>query len=206
MKNLPLKKPSAAVVLRYSLFAVVGLVHLVLILYFRFSLPETAQEAEPSAEVFKLVDVQEYVPPPPPKPEPVKEVVEVSEQPTASETIIEVEEEVVEVEQAPPVSREPDYLPQHKISEIPEIPAREILDRIVYPPMALRQNLEAVVIVELYIDASGLVRRVVVLRDPGHGFAEAALAALEGLRCTPARANGQTVAVRYRYPIRFSLK
>ena len=45
-----------------------------------------------------------------------------------------------------------------------------------------------------------------VLKDPGFGFAEAAIKALAGLVCEPAQVEGRPVAVRYRYPVRFALK
>lgn len=193
---------------RPLLFLLVGIAHLLLLLYFRISVKTMDAVPEDAALVMKLVDVEEYLPPPPP-PEIPEDKIEVSEQPEASEEIVEVEQEVIESDQGIPTDQlfpqEPDYLPQHKISRIPEVPSQTILDRIIYPPIALRQELEAVVYLELYIDQLGNIRRVEVLRDPGNGFAEAALAALEGLKCVPAEANGEAVAVRFRYPIRFSL-
>ncbi len=204
--TLTLNDASRTRLIRYIILALAAFAHLVLLLYFKFNVTRETSVPVAEAEVIKLVDYQEYIPPPPPKPQPKKEVIQVSDQPAVAETIIEVEEEVVEVQSAPPVSIEPEYLPQHKISKVPEIPVEEILDRIEYPPMALRQGLEAVVYVELYIDQTGLVRQVVVLKDPGNGFAEAAVKALEKLRCKPAEANGKPVAVRFRYPIRFVLE
>ena len=75
-----------------------------------------------------------------------------------------------------------------------------------YPPLAQRQKIEGVVFLELYIDRYGEIRNIVVLKDPGYGLAEAALHALDGLTVTPAEANGEPVAVRFRYPIRFRIK
>lgn len=192
-------------ILRYSVLTLAAAAHLLMLVYFKFSISREAVLPETEAEVIKLVDFQEYIPPPLPKPQPEKELKLVRDQPSVSEMIIAVEEKVVEVNEALPVFQEPEYLPQHKISRIPVIPVEEILDRIEYPPMALRQKLEAVVYVELYIDQTGLVRRVFILKDPGNGFAEAAARALEGLQCGPAEANGKAVAVRFRYPIRFIL-
>ena len=105
-----------------------------------------------------------------------------------------------------PQSGEPDYVPQYEITDVPVIPVAQVLSRIEYPPLAARQGIEATVYVELYIDSHGAIRKVVVLKDPGYGFAEAAVKALQGVMTTPARANGRPVAVRFRYPIRFKLK
>ena len=185
---------------RPLLFAFALLLHLAAFYFINF----TAKEEEidtvdfREAEVFKLVDVQEFVPPPP-APVEKKEVVTVSNQPKASETVVETKEEVV-VEREEIV-----YLPQHKISSVPIIPSREVLSRIVSPPMALKQGIEAVVYLELFIDSNGSIKKIKVLKDPGHGFAEAAVKALQGVTCVPANANGKNCAVRYRYPVKFTL-
>jgi TonB family protein len=105
-----------------------------------------------------------------------------------------------------PDSGEPDYMPQYEITEVPVVPVDQVLSKIQYPTLAARQGIEATVYVELYIDARGVIRKVAVLKDPGYGFAQAAVKALEGLHTIPAEANGQPVAVRFRYPIRFKLK
>lgn len=174
-------------------------------------------------EILKLVDIVEYVPPPKPvaKPEPKVEenVVQVEDQPAAAENIIEVEEKVEEIQSESPVDApenashnvgghvtgDIDYFPQNKISKVPQLPAKEILSKIVYPQMAHRQGIEGVVYLELYIDAEGNIRKIVVLKDPGYGFAEAAVAAMEGIKCIPAQANGVNVPVRFRYPVKFKL-
>lgn len=197
------------------LFILLGVaaLHLVLILTITISIGQKELRADTS--IFKVVDLQEYVPPPP-EPEPEKKPIEpekkieVAPQETLAEEIIETEKEVVEVETAAAPRTEPapqiDYLDQHKISVRPEMPSKEILRRIEYPPLANRQRIEGVVFLELYIDKNGNIRNIVVLKDPGYGFAEAAIEALEGLTVKPAEANGIPVAVRYRYPIRFQLK
>jgi len=193
--------------LRILIFSAVTLIHILILFYLHLNLKTEAQEVIEKAKVIKLVDVQEYIPPPPPVEKPPVKKIQISDQPSASEEIITVEEEIETTEKAPVVSdyEEPVYLPQHKISKIPGIPNDQILERIIYPPMALRQNIEAVVYLELFIDQKGVIRHVSVLKDPGHGFAESAIKALEGLHCSPAEANGVPVAVRYRYPIRFVL-
>ncbi|HOV14543.1 MAG TPA: energy transducer TonB, partial [Spirochaetota bacterium] len=99
-----------------------------------------------------------------------------------------------------------DYLPQHKISDVPILPTDEIKSRMVYPPLANKQGIEGIVYLELYIDQFGNIKKIEVLKDPGYGFAEAALKALEGIKVKPAMSNGVPVAVKFRYPIRFTLK
>ena len=191
------KNTDFAALARPLIFFCVLLLHAAAIYLVNFSDKQQAEQVDfREAEVLKLVDIEEYSPPPPVS---EKNVIKVSRQPQASEIIVETEK-LVQKEKD-----EVEYLPQHKISALPVLPAREILSRVVYPPMALKQGIEAVVYLELVIDSSGLIRKVKVLKDPGHGFAEAAVKALEGICCIPASANGKNCAVRYRYPVKFTL-
>lgn len=186
---------------RPLLFSLVIAVHIIVLICVKFSISNAAPEEEKTAEIFKLVDVEEFVPPPPPPPVIQKREVVVNSV-KASENIQETEKEVVEVEEAP---EEIDYIPQHKISVVPEIPTKQILSKIEYPKMAMKQGIEGVVYLELFIDEAGNIRHINVLKDPGYGFAEAAIAALDGVTCKPALMNDKPVAVRFRYPVRFVL-
>ena len=182
---------------RPLLFALVIAIHVIVLICVRFSISNAVPEEEKVAEIFKLVDVEEFVPPPPPPVIEKKEVVVNSVK--SSENIQETEKEVLEVEE------EIEYVAQHKISVVPEIPTKEILSKIEYPKMAMKQRIEGVVYLELFIDENGNIRRVNVLKGPGYGFAEAATAALDGIVCKPALMNDKPVAVRFRYPVRFVL-
>lgn len=188
---------------RPLLFGLVIAVHIIVLVCVRFSVKGSVAEEEIDAEIFKLVDVEEFIPPPPPPPPVIEKKEVVVNSVKASETIQETEKEVVEVEEEVPV--EIDYVPQHKISVVPEIPTKSILSKIEYPKMAMKQGIEGVVYLELFIDEAGNIRHVNVLKDPGYGFAEAAIAALDGIICKPALMNEKPVAVRFRYPIRFVL-
>lgn len=181
---------------RPALFAVALILHIAVISIFNFTEKEEAVETVDfrEAEVFKLVDIQEYTAPPK-----TSESITVKNQPKASENIKETEENVHEE------FDESQYLPQHKISSVPVIPARDILSRIEYPPMALKQGIEAVVYLELFIDSKGCIKNIRILKDPGHGFAEAAVRALRGITCIPAVVNGKACAVKFRYPVKFTL-
>jgi periplasmic protein TonB len=215
---------------RYGIIVVAAALHLGLIL--TVTIDVKGREEREDTSIFKLVDIREYVPPPPePEPErpkeeekkvePEEEIV-VPRQEAIVEEVIEAEEEVVEtppesepvtipsqekaLEPSPETPPEIEYLPQHKISEAPGIPTERIRASIEYPPLANRRGIEGVVYLELYIDAHGVIRDIKVLKDPGFGLAEAAVKALEGITVKPAKANGTPVAVRFRYPVRFSLK
>jgi protein TonB len=193
------------------LLIVVGL-HALVIFTVTFTATTKEQREDPS--IFKMVDVKEYVPPRVTPPEqsrqaaPKPDALELPRQENVAETVIETKKEVVEKDLPPAASiqSEPEYMPQHKISDPPGIPVDLIRSRIVYPPLANKQRIEGVAILELFIDKEGTIRKIDILRDPGFGLAPAAVSAFVGIRCTPAKANGSPVAVRFRYPIRFTLR
>jgi TonB family protein len=100
-----------------------------------------------------------------------------------------------------------DWDPNNSNSVLPVFNDNEIRARLVYPPEAQRQGIEGTVYVGLYIDSSGMVNRVDILKEdpPGRGFGVAAKKAFMGLRGKPAELSGKPLAVRYRYPVRFKI-
>lgn len=88
----------------------------------------------------------------------------------------------------------------------PTFNTKELSKRIVYPPAAKRQRITGDVLLVLYISDTGMVDRVDILEDPGYGFGEAAKVAFLGLWGKPALKGGMPIAVKIRYPIRFSLR
>jgi protein TonB len=197
-------------------FAVAALAHVLLLLFLIFDIEIAEILPDPPVTVLKLADIQEYAPPPPPPPPSVAPVTAPSTIETIAEEMIEVDElePEVAVAAAPAESARgignvgPDYLPQSKISVPPQFDTRELQNRTVYPPIARRSGIEGSVVLELFIDNAGVVRNIAVLRETpeGRGFAEAAVRAFQGMRAIPAQANGEDVAVRYRWPVRFTLK
>jgi len=192
-------------------------------------IPAGERELREDPTVFKLVDIDLYTPPTPakpppppvqpPEPPPNPEHPPLPPQEATSEKIEETDKPVQEpsvphplapppapISPTPAKPEEPEYLPQHKISVPPKVPVDQVLRQLIYPPQANRQRIEGVVYLELFIDREGVIRKIEVLKDPGYGLAEAAVKAFQGVRCTPAEANGLPVAVRYRYPIRFKLR
>lgn len=195
--------------LRILMIGVVVLFHAVLFITVHLTNTATAEKVI-RAEVFKLVDTKEIIELPPAPEKPPEDRVEIPPMDSPAEIIQETEKDVVIVEEAPPVpvpDAEPEYIAQHKVSKIPEMPTKQILKNIVYPEIPRRQGIESTVFLELYIDEKGLIRKIVVLKETheGLGFSEAAIKALEGLAVRPAEANGVPVAVRYRYPVRFAI-
>jgi protein TonB len=100
------------------------------------------------------------------------------------------------------------YLPMHLISVRPVFIEDDIMADLIYPPIALRSGIEGRVILDLSIDRTGVVRKVVILLEEpeGRGFGEAAVKVFMGRRGEPAMANGEAVACHFRYPLKFQLK
>jgi protein TonB len=193
--------------LRLLVFLGVAALHVALILLVAFRMDITETAWEPSAAVMRLLDVQEELPPPPPPPEYIPNPLHTTD--SVAETVIEVDEVPPLVVDAPQQYEQIHYLPQHAISVLPLLPEDDIVSRIVYPPIAQRSNIEGTVRLELFIDRQGNIRDIRVLREmpPDRGFGEAAINAFRGIRALrPAESNGQAVAVRFQYNLRFTLR
>ena len=209
---------------RMIAFIAVGILHVTLITSVAFHIKTTteAKEAEPVAGVMRLLDVQEdySMPPPPPPPEIIPDTPVTNTLDAVAEYMIESDVITAPVLGAPggrpggvagsygtgdgPI----DYLPQRMISQVPELPEDQIRRNTVYPAIAQRSGIEGTVYLELFIDRLGNVRNVSILREnpSDRGFGEAAVNAFRGIHGKPAEANGEPVAVRFRYVLRFTLR
>jgi protein TonB len=203
-------------ILRLILFLVVAAVHIILLLFVVFNVEVTLQKPPESARVMRVTDLSEIPPAPPPPPPPPE--VEQSELPmveSIAETMIETEVAPEQIVVDPgtvitpgSVSDWGDYLPIHSVSQAPVFDVREIMSALVYPPIALRSGIEGRVILELFVDRSGVIQQIRILQEnpPDRGFGEAAVKAFTGRRGVPAHAEGLPVSTRYRYPVRFEIK
>ena len=198
-------------------FAIVAALHVAALFLIAFS-PEVAEfVAEVPAKIMRLADIKEEIPKPPaPVIPPPQAVAAVENAETIAETVVETEEpveatfttEALAVEGTPVITQqEEEYFPMNKISKRPEFEEREIRSALVYPPIALRSKIEGRVILELYIDKTGAVKRITVMSEKpeGRGFADAAIKAFEKLKARPAEINGVAVGVRLRWPVTFRM-
>lgn len=78
--------------------------------------------------------------------------------------------------------------------------------RIPYPEEAKKAGIEGPVVMDLLIDDQGNVRQVTLIKGPGFGLNEAALAAIKNFKFRPARMQDQAVAVKIKYTYRFILE
>ncbi|MDR3173018.1 MAG: energy transducer TonB [Treponema sp.] len=215
--------------LRLLLFVLVAAVHGLAILFVAINVQGAPKEPEERIRVMKLTDIAEYIPPPPENPPPpppprpappppdnaveaiAEEMLETDEEPE-NQTVVEAGSIVVP--QSPSsAGTEEEYLPVHRISVLPVFPDDAIRGAIRYPVIARNSNIQGRVILDLFVDRTGIVRRIDVLREdpPNRGFGDAAKEAFQEvfknpkIRCKPALANGEPVSVRIRYPVTFRL-
>jgi protein TonB len=196
--------------LRFGVIFFAVSLHIAAILFLVFETQRAAGEMEESARLMKVTDLAEIRPPPPsPDPE-IPQVEEIAE--IMIETDTPPVQEVVAagtlyVQQYVPQPQEV-YLPMHQVSIPPVFDESALVADLVYPPIALRSGIEGRVILELFVDSTGTVQRVIILREEpeGRGFGEAAVRVFMGRRGTPAFANGIAVSSRYRYPVTFRLR
>jgi protein TonB len=186
--------------LRLIVFIAAAVLHFLIIFFLAFNVDRLKQEEGENARIMKLTDLDELPPPPDPEIPQVEEIAEVM-----VETDIPPEQNVVA---AGSLLFQDNYLLMHQVSTHPRFNDDMITADLVYPPIALRSNIEGRVILELFVDRTGTVQRITILREEpeGRGFGEAAVRAFSGKKGIPATANGEPVSCRYRYPIRFTIK
>ena len=202
--------------MRPWIYVFVTLLHFILILFIVFDTQDAELTVVENARVMRLIDLNEITPPPP-----LREEEDIPRVEDIAEVMIETDTAPVQTVVsagtlvAPSVNTvgnitppEEEYLPMHMITDPPQFNINSILADLVYPQIAQRSGIEGRVILELFIDRTGTVQSVIILReDPeGRGFGEAAVKAFMGRKGTPAMANGVPVSTRYRYPLSFVLK
>jgi protein TonB len=75
-----------------------------------------------------------------------------------------------------------------------------------YPQAALDAGFEGSVILKIVIDATGKVRRAVVVKDPGYGLGAAAVkSALHHFRFKPGEVNGKPAATEWTFTVTYEL-
>jgi protein TonB len=210
----------------YIAISIAAVLHLMVLFVVVFH-SKAVQKAEDETKTLSLSDVEEIKPPEPkapPPPVPIKPRPRPHKPPPPKNVVEKVAENMVATEKKPTQtvvdtgtlegggdagSGGPDeYHDMTRDITRPKFDTRALLRRLIYPAIAKRSGVEGRVILELLIDRNGKVQKITVRSEtpPGYGFAEAAEAVFTGMECTPAKLNGENVAVRYRYPLRFRLR
>ncbi len=191
---------------------------LLMIIAFKFFPRIEAAESvlEGPQELVTMEDIQqtkqENRPPPPPKPPipieaPSDDVLEDIE---IADTEIDFNAQI-EAPPPPPkeekkVEEEPQYFVA--VEEMPEpiggIAA--IQSKIVYPEIAKRAGVEGRVYVLAFVDETGTVTKVEIIKGLGAGLDEAALNAVKQTKFKPGKQRGKPVKVQVSIPIIFKLQ
>lgn len=129
---------------------------------------------------------------------PVKEIVESKDSKDATEE----EQQKTSSNKSSSQSENPHFMPFVKVDQIAK--ALSPLN-VVYPAMAKNAGVEGIVILKVYIDSKGFVRKVVVLKGIGFGCDEAAINKVKSIRFIPAKMKGESVAVYQRITFHFKL-
>ena len=178
------------------------LVHILILFFAVFTIKTAVNSSGEAGNVMKIIDIREELPEPP---------VSFTQSPDITAEItaeVIIEEDNIVSGETSGGEEAINFLPMHLVSHLPVFSEDELRRRIIYPPIAQRSEIEGTVYLEVFVDREGTVRNVTVLREdpPDRGFGEAAARAFFGLKGSPALANGQEVAARYRYPVRFTLR
>lgn len=155
---------------------------------------------------------QETAPPPPPKPPipieaPTDDVLEDVE---IASTDLDVEATVSAPPPPPKVEKEEEAEPVFfvAVEEMPEPVGgiSAIQSKIVYPEIAKRAGVQGRVYVKAYVDESGRVNKVELIRGIGAGCDEAAMDAVKSVMFKPGKQRGKPVKVQVTVPVLFKLQ
>jgi protein TonB len=195
--------------LRVSVFFIAAALHVFVIFFIAFdvqtNLDQYLQGDRENARIMKLMDFAEIPPVPPalladdiPRVEDIAEIMIETDTPPIQNVVA----------AGTVLPHDNVYIPMHLLSVLPQFDEDAVISEIAYPPIALRSGIEGLVILELFVDRTGVVLRAIVLREEpeGRGFGEAAIKAFMGRKGIPAVSNGEAVSCRYRRPVRFQIR
>ena len=200
---------------KYCAIAVLLLIFLLLAVFIIYQKGETTDnaEAEKNKEVYASVCTEIYTEVYADMEEEITTAIEIAEK------IIEVdilpeqplvfeEELITEIFVAAEADAEEIFYPMNMLSLPPQFDANAITADLIYPAIALRSGIEGRVLLELFVDSTGMVRQIIILQEEpqGRGFGEAAIIAFTGRKGNPALINNEPVSARYRYPVTFRIR
>ena len=155
------------------------------------------EDTEVFAEPVSLQKEEEVVPPPPPPPPPPEPEVE---------EIFRVVEEMARFpgcEDLVGTKQEKRACAEKKLMEF-------VYAHIVYPPIAVENNIEGTAVVSFVVEKNGSISQVECLRDPGGGLGEEAVRVIglmnkDNIIWSPGKQRGRPVRLMFTLPVRFKL-
>jgi protein TonB len=184
-------------ILKPVIFIIVAVLHAIIILFLVFKVSAEVPRTPENARVMKLTDIAEIIPDP--------EIPQVEE---IAEVMIETDVAPVQNVVAAGSLSFDNYLQMHQVSVPPRFDEKAFISALIYPPIAQRSGIGGKVLLELFVDRTGVVQKVTILREEpkDKGFGEAAVKAFMSMKGTPAYANGEAVSCHFRYPVTFTIK
>ncbi len=100
----------------------------------------------------------------------------------------------------------PDFIPVAEVMPEPVGGIAEIQNKIKYPPIAIKANIEGRVIVKAFVDEKGNVIKTELLKGIGGGCDEEAMLAVQQTKFSPGKQRGKPVRVQVAVPVVFKLR
>jgi len=110
------------------------------------------------------------------------------------------------VQNAPPSDDIPSSDKFIAVEQEPKWDESELKKNVIYPDMAKRANIEGQVILNVFVDKTGKVKKIELVKSDSDMLIEAAKNAILKTTFTPAIQNGQPVGCWVTMPIRFTMK
>ncbi len=211
------KNPKFDLKLKYQRTFEIGLIISLALLIVSFKyMPRNSHEkikTEGPQELINVEDVeatkQETAPPPPPKPP-------IPIEAPSDDVLDDIEINSTELDEnayvppppPPVVEKEEDPVFFVAVEQMPEpiggIAA--IQRKIVYPEIARRAGVQGRVFVKAFVDETGRVTKVTLIKGIGAGCDEAAMKAVRETRFKPGKQRGKAVKVQVSIPILFKIQ
>ncbi|HCL57862.1 MAG TPA: hypothetical protein DHW82_12770 [Spirochaetia bacterium] len=175
-----------------------ALIQLIVLFYFQFGTGSSSTKNYIPMTILPYVESMKEV-----KPRVEKKVIQEVSAEEATDTQEENQtEEIQNTTTQQSVNQEPNFMPFVRVDEI----AKSLVSlQPEYPDLARNAGIEGTVVLEVYIDEDGRVRKVIVLKGIGFGCDEAAVRKVESSSFIPAKMNGKPVAVRQKITFEFKL-
>jgi protein TonB len=220
------KSPKASLEDKKVLFAMMGLVMVLSLLYIGFEWTESEVKVYDSfntemlaEEEIEIVQTQQELPPPPPPPVPdVVEVINIVEDDVIVESVdINTEDDknkevVIQAPVAAPIQEEDDVVFQ-VVETMPSFPGGDAAlfkflgENVKYPVIAQENGIQGRVICQFVVNRDGSIVDVEVVRPVDSSLDKEAIRVIKSMpKWSPGKQRGKSVRVKYTLPVNFKLQ
>ncbi len=221
------KSPKASLEDKKVLFAMMGLVMVLSLLYIGFEWTESEVKVYDSfntemlaEEEIEIVQTQQELPPPPPPPVPdVVEVINIVEDDVIVESVdINTEDDknkevVIQAPVAAPIQEEEDNVVFQVVETMPSFPGGDAAlfkflgENVKYPVIAQENGIQGRVICQFVVNRDGSIVDVEVVRPVDSSLDKEAIRVIKSMpKWSPGKQRGKSVRVKYTLPVNFKLQ